>query len=118
MALRLLWPRGRAWFDTARTERIRRLGISYADIETHYGLWLPVLELRVRYHRPARYDHLLDLAARIRAGGSRSLSIDYQVQHEGELLYSGRTLHCFLDAATQRPVQTPGVVPGPAGGPP
>jgi len=96
-----------SWFEMARTERIRRLGISYADIEKLHGLWLPVLELHVKYHYPARYDSVLDLAARLSTTGSRSLRIEYQVQHEGRILYTGHTLHCFLDAASQRPVRIP-----------
>ncbi|MCB1048476.1 MAG: acyl-CoA thioesterase [Calditrichaeota bacterium] len=96
-----------AWFEMARTERIRQLGISYADIENQHGLWLPVLELQVKYHLPARYDDLLGLAARIRCEGSRVLRISYQVQRDDEVLYTGQTVHCFLDAASQRPACIP-----------
>lgn len=96
-----------AWFEMARTERIRRLGISYAEIESRHGLWLPVLELSVRYHLPARYDDLLDLSARIESRGSRVLRIRYQVCCAGELRYSGSTEHCFLERSSGRPVRIP-----------
>ncbi|MBR2570477.1 MAG: acyl-CoA thioesterase [Paenibacillus sp.] len=43
------------WFEVGRTEWIRALGISYKQLEEQ-GLLLPVVDLHVRYHHPARYD--------------------------------------------------------------
>jgi len=48
-----------AWYyDVGRTEAIRSLGIDYANMEKD-GLLLPVLSLKSKYVRPAKYDQVL-----------------------------------------------------------
>ena len=71
------------FFEGARGEWIRGLGLSYAEIEDR-GIFLPVLEASVRYLKPARSDdvHLAlrdldgvdpDLRAAVKeAGGHRA----------------------------------------------
>jgi len=48
------------FFEGARNEWIRALGLSYREIEER-GIFLPVLEVGVRYQRPARYDDVLEI---------------------------------------------------------
>jgi acyl-CoA thioester hydrolase len=43
------------WLDIARTEHLRRSGMSYRELE-EAGLRLAVGEVAIRYRRPARYD--------------------------------------------------------------
>lgn len=45
------------YFEVARVEAIRELGLSYADMEK-MGIILPVIEVQCRYLRPALYDDL------------------------------------------------------------
>ena len=47
-----------AYFEVARTEAFRQLGIHYKDLEAE-GVGMPVGEIRTRFRRPARYDDLL-----------------------------------------------------------
>jgi acyl-CoA thioester hydrolase len=47
------------FFEVARTEALRSLGIRYADLE-RAGVMLPVTRMHVKYIRPALYDDLLD----------------------------------------------------------
>ena len=103
------------WFDAARTELIRRGGRSYAEIESG-GYLLPVLELKVVYHRAARYDDELRLLAGFRpcvgSGGRVSrlrFDIYYEIHRREERLYSGWTPHCFLrrDPRGERPCAIP-----------
>ena len=42
-------------FERARSEYIRALGMSYADVERR-GVYLPVREAECRYRSPAHYD--------------------------------------------------------------
>ncbi|MGZ5164114.1 MAG: acyl-CoA thioesterase, partial [Burkholderiales bacterium] len=46
------------FFESARTEFIRRRGASYAEVEAS-GVILPIVDVQVRYLAPARYDDLL-----------------------------------------------------------
>ena len=44
-------------FERSRSEYIREMGMSYAEVE-RLGIMLPVREAQCRYRRPARYDDL------------------------------------------------------------
>lgn len=48
------------FFEGARNEWIRSLGLAYREIEAR-GVMLPVLDCSVRYQRPARYDDVLEI---------------------------------------------------------
>ncbi len=80
------------WFDQARTEHIRRTGISYRQLEAR-GILLVVGELNVRYRRPARYDDLVRIRCWVRECASRRVTFGYAVERErdGELLVTGTT---------------------------
>ena len=63
------------WFELARAEWLRRLDYTYREFE-ETGHMLPVYEVGIRYHRPARYDQLL---ARSRAADLKSGARDLQL---------------------------------------
>src|SRR6266516_7485034 len=46
------------WCEMGRTDFIRRLGVSYAEMERS-GISLAVSELSARFHAAARYDELI-----------------------------------------------------------
>ena len=46
------------WCEVGRTDFIRTLGMSYAEIERR-GFGLAVADLRARFLAPARYDELI-----------------------------------------------------------
>jgi len=97
-----------AYFEVARTEAFRQLGIRYKDLEAA-GVGMPVGELRTRFRRPARYDDLLTVRLLLRqpAEGARIL-FEYEVYNEaGHLLTEGHTLMVFVSMATGRPVPIP-----------
>lgn len=43
------------WCEVARTDHMRQLGVSYRSLEDG-GLRLAVVDARIRYGAPARYD--------------------------------------------------------------
>lgn len=109
-------PMGRAyhthcldWFEAARTEALRDLGIAYRELEED-GLIMPVVDVSVRYHRAVRYDDEIvvrtwfeDLPPRTRVG------IAYEV-HDGRgtaPAVTGRVTLCFVDARRNRPITAP-----------
>ena len=67
-----------AWFEIGRTDFIRELGTSYAQIERE-GLLLAIAEAQVRYHQPARYDDVLRVETRLERVQSRSVTFAYEV---------------------------------------
>jgi len=48
------------WFEMGRTELLRANGLAYKDLEAA-GIMFVVVELTVRYRRPARYDEPIKL---------------------------------------------------------
>ena len=98
-----------AYYEVARTEAFRVLGLPYAALEAEAGVMLPVLEFGIRYHRPARYDDLLTLRVRLPKLPTAS-SIRFEVEcfnEAGELLNTGFTTLVFAAKATGRPTRIP-----------
>jgi acyl-CoA thioester hydrolase len=95
------------WLDVARTEHLRRSGMSYRELEAA-GLRLAVAELAVRYRRSARYDDPVRIRCWVRDLASRRVEFGYTVEHadEGRLLATAATTLLALDAA-MRPTRLP-----------
>lgn len=97
-----------AYYEVARTEAFRALGLPYAAMEAE-GVMLPVVEFAVRYRRPARYDDLLSLRIRVEKMPTAS-SIRFEVEcfnEAGELLNTGHTTLVFAAKATGKPIRIP-----------
>ena len=97
-----------AYYEVARTETFRQLGIHYKEMEAS-GVMMPVLELRTKYIKPARYDDLLTikLILNTKPHGTR-IKFEYEVYNEAqELLNIGETTMVFVDMKTGRPTPIP-----------
>jgi len=95
------------WFEVARVEALRSLGSTYKGLEEG-GVLLPVLDLHVRYHKPARYDDLITVRTVITAMPSARIAFRYEVFGQGgELLTEASTTLVFVDRATMRPRRVP-----------
>ncbi len=99
------------YFEVGRVESIRQLSYTYKDMETS-GVIMPVVELNVRYLRPATYDDLLTIKTHI-----RELPTDHRIEfhqevfnEQGKLLTSGKVLLYFLDLATRRKTNMPDIL--------
>ncbi len=95
------------FFEGARNEWIRGLGLPYREIEAR-GIMLPVLEAGVRYQQPARYDD--ELLVHIQASHTRvKIRFDYVVKfadRDGTCCL-GHTVHACMGKegrATRAPV--------------
>lgn len=98
------------WFEIGRTEWIRSLGVPYRKLE-EAGLYLPVVEAEVRFHRPALYDDVVEVRTRVTDVTPAGIAFAYEIRRRddgadvrsaepdgGELLASGRTRHAWLNA--------------------
>jgi acyl-CoA thioester hydrolase len=100
-----------AYFEVARTEAFRTLGVNYKELERS-GIMMPVLEMKTRYLRPARYDDLLTIKVMLptKPRGTR-ITFEYEVLNEAQdLLTRGETTLVFVDMKTSRPIPLPDVV--------
>jgi acyl-CoA thioester hydrolase len=88
------------WLDIARTEHLRRTGLSYRELE-EMGYRLAVGEMAVRYRQPARYDDLVRIRCWVRDRASRRIMFGYAVEHaeSGRLLATASTSMMVLDGS-------------------
>jgi acyl-CoA thioester hydrolase len=84
------------WFEMARTELLRRCGLRYADLEAA-GVFIVVVNLQVKYKKPARYDDKLRITATLNALGPVRLEHDYEVHRDDELLATASTTLACVD---------------------
>ena len=99
------------YFEAARTEALRDLGVRYRDLETE-GIIMPVVDVEVRYRAPARYDEIVVVKVTFPEPPSVRVPIDYRVHREGEdaTLAEGHTTLCFMDAERRRPIRAPDAI--------
>jgi acyl-CoA thioester hydrolase len=91
------------YFEVARVESLRSLGMSYKSMENE-GVMLPVLEQFMKYIRPARYDDLLTVKTFLKEMPSTRIRYEYEVYNEEKtLLTIGHTVLVFVDSKTMKP---------------
>ncbi len=66
------------WCEIGRTDFMRELGSSYAELERD-GLLLAVAEAHIRYHASAYYDEVVHVETWIERAQSRSITFGYRV---------------------------------------
>jgi len=94
------------WFEMARTELFRSMGIEYSRLETEREIFLPVAEAYCRYRFPLRYDDEVAVRVKIKEIGTIRLSFEYEILKNGKAAATGYTNHAFVDRSG-RPVPVP-----------
>jgi acyl-CoA thioester hydrolase len=95
------------YYEVARVEALRSLGITYKSLEGQ-GILLPVLENRSKFILPARYDDLLTIRVKLDKLPSTRLTFIYEVFNEEEKLINlGETTLVFVDRKTEKPMMAP-----------
>ena len=99
-----------AYYEVARVESFRSLGYAYKNLE-EAGVMMPVLELRVKYLLPAKYDDLLTVKVTIPDFPKVKIRYIYDVYNEqGEHLNTGETTLAFINMESGRPTRMPEVM--------
>ena len=95
------------YFEQGRTDLIRRLGISYREIEDR-GYILPVHDIKIRYLLPARYDEVVVVTTRLSKKPAVRFEFEYQVHNEnGDLLCEATALLVLASRDSGKPVRMP-----------
>lgn len=96
------------YFEVARVESLRALGISYKTIE-EMGIMLPVVELNIKYLRPAKYDDLLTVKTVIKTlPTNHKIQFDQEVYNEaGKLLTIGIVKLYFMNKDMTQKAEMP-----------
>jgi acyl-CoA thioester hydrolase len=95
------------YFEVARVEALRELGMNYKDLEAK-GIMLPVHTFTVKYNKPAFYDELLTVRTRIKEIPKVRAGFSHEVFNEKmELLTTGEVTVVFIDIQSKRPIRAP-----------
>jgi|SRR5690606_60523 len=97
------------YYEQARTEAIRQLGLTYKELETA-GIIMPVVELQSRYLRPALYDDLITVKTTIETLNNHSSEIVFisrLFNEAGKLLNEGQVKLVFLNRETKKKIAIP-----------
>jgi acyl-CoA thioester hydrolase len=98
------------FFERARTEWLRSLGVAQHSLKEEAGGMFVVSETSVRYLAPARLDDELLVTAQLQDSGRASLIIA-QAAHRGDALLAVGTIRIgWVDAATLRPGRIPAAI--------
>lgn len=89
------------YFEVARAEAIRDLGITYKEME-QMGIVMPVVEMHTKFLRSARYDDMLTVKTELRElPKDHRIEFHHEVYNEaGKLLTVGRVVLYFLKSDT------------------
>jgi acyl-CoA thioester hydrolase len=100
------------FFERARTEWLRSLGIGQQQLRVDTGGMFVVSETQVKYHRPAVLDDTLRVTAGLMESGRASLVIGQQAwrvasDNNETLLCEGSIRIGWVDAASLKPARIP-----------
>lgn len=92
------------FFERARTEWLRRLGIDQSRLAAHAQRLFVVKNVEIQYRKPAFLDDLLSLYSTLSRVGHASIAFEQRACRNGELLCESTVTVCCVDAKTLRPV--------------
>ena len=95
------------FFERARTEWLRSLGVHQSELRAATGGIFIVSETSVRYLAPAKLDDELSVTAALQESGRASLIIAQQARRGSTLLAQGSIRIGWVDAATLKPARIP-----------
>ncbi|HRG31710.1 MAG: acyl-CoA thioesterase [Saprospiraceae bacterium] len=99
------------YYETGRVEALRSLGLSYKSMEDKLGVFMPVMNMNVRYLRPCYYDELLILETTILHLPERTIEFETKIfKEQNELANQGKVTLCFVDIKTKKRVNAPEVI--------
>ncbi|TNE74414.1 acyl-CoA thioesterase [bacterium] len=96
------------FFEVARTEMIRSLGVSYAELENQ-GVMLPVVSAELEYKSPVFYDEEISIFVDVFDVPTIRLNTFYRVvsTETGQLKTLGKVVLVFMDEKTRKPMRGP-----------
>ncbi len=92
------------WFEVGRVELLRQLGFRYRDMEEQDDCHIAVVDVKLRYKAPARYDDEILVRTRLKNMRESLLHFTYEIVRatDGTLLCEGETTHIVVDSDFQK----------------
>ena len=93
------------WLEISRTQLLKEHGFPYKELEIQ-GLLLPVIEIYLKYRRPATYDGTITIKTIIKDKPFVKIRLEYEVLKGEELIATGYSVHAFMNKQAQ-PIKAP-----------
>ena len=98
------------YFETARWELFRSIGISYKSVEES-GVLLPVIKMSFRFHKTTHYDELLTVKTTLKAIKGVRIWFTYHLFNEqNEIINEAETELAFVYKENWKPCPPPAFV--------
>lgn len=97
------------FFEMARTESLRSIGIELPFLVSELGVQFVVVDIHLKYHKPARLDDLLSVLAEVTELGRASITYDQKIyvsDQDSDILCEARVKLVVVDK-TMRPIAIP-----------
>ena len=95
------------YFEVARVDSIKSLGISYKELED-VGVMMPVLHYATKYYKPALYDDELTIKTIIKELPTARIHFDFEVfNQDGLKLNDAEATLVFVNTETKKPCTSP-----------
>ena len=93
------------YFEMARAELLREVGLPYTDMEKR-GVMLPVVEAHCEYRKAAHFDDLLEVKTKCTGIKGTRLRLEYEIKRGDETIVTGHTEHICMspDGKVLRPL--------------
>lgn len=95
------------YLEMARIEWLRKLGISYKNMEEN-GIGLPVVSLSINFKKSAFYDDVIKVKTQLKKQPTALVNFDYILTNQNDdLLCTAEVVLAFMDMKTKRPTRPP-----------
>jgi len=96
------------YFEIARTELLRSLGLPYSELECE-GYLLPLLDCYAKYIKPIKYDQLIRIETKLENFQGARIHLSYKIFSEetNELLAEGFSKHSWVKKESLKPTKPP-----------
>ena len=99
-----------SYFEIARTEWLRNLGITYKELENK-GIMLPVISLFFNFIKSAKYDDVLTIIVILKKKPLVKIEFDYEIYNQKkEKISTGNSVLAFMDMKTNKPLRCPNYI--------
>ncbi|MEE9276608.1 MAG: thioesterase family protein [bacterium] len=96
------------YVDTTQMDYLRRIGVTYSDMRAQ-GHDILIVDARVQFRSPARYDEVIEVYARIYEIGNSSIKMDFEMaeKESGRLVANAQTVYVIVEEEGGRPCRVP-----------
>jgi len=96
------------YFEVARTEMVRSMGLNYAKLEEN-GVMLPVVSAELDYKQPVYYDEKMYISVSIYEEPTVRLHTYYRVKTDrtNKSHVNGHVVLAFMDRTHRKPIRAP-----------